>query len=156
MLLGAERLRRRAAVRKLARERTADGEGGRELTSLSYREAAIIGLGESTALIAGISRDGVVMASGLLRGLDNEDAARFGFLLATPIILAAGVAKIGDLLGPNGDGGVRGAALIAAACAAVTAVGVVHFLTRYFARGSLRPFGVYRLIFGAAMIGYNA
>jgi undecaprenyl-diphosphatase len=155
MLLGAERLRRRAAVRKLAGEHANDGTS-RDLETLSYREAAYIGFGESTALIAGISRDGVVMAAGLVRGLDNDDAARFGFLLATPIILAAGVVKIGDLLGPNGNGGVRGAALIAAAFAAVTAVGVVHFLTRYFARGSLRPFGVYCLLFGAAMIAYNA
>jgi undecaprenyl-diphosphatase len=156
MLLGAERLRRRTEVRELARTRGEDPGGGRELATLSYREAAVIGLGESTALIAGISRDGVVMAGGLLRGLSNEDAARFGFLLATPIILAAGVLKLGDLLGPNGDGGVRGAAVIAAACAAVTAVGTVHFLTRYFTRGNLRPFGVYCLLFGVAMIAYNA
>ena len=155
MLLGAERLRRRAAIRKLARDQGGVTRG-RDLATLSYREAGIIGLGESTALIAGISRDGVVMASGLLRGLDNEDAARFGFLLATPIILAAGIFKIGDLLGPNGNGGVRGAALIAAACAAVVAVAVVHFLTRYFQRGSLRPFGIYCLLFGVAMIAYNA
>jgi undecaprenyl-diphosphatase len=156
MLLGAERLRRRAEVLELAHTRGEDPGGGRELTTLSYREAAVIGLGESTALIAGISRDGVVMAGGLLRGLSNEDAARFGFLLATPIILAAGVLKVGDLLGPNGNGGVRIAAVIAAACAAATAVGTVHFLTRYFTRGNLRPFGIYCLLFGVAMIAYNA
>jgi undecaprenyl-diphosphatase len=156
MLLGAERLRRRAEVRELARASGENPDGGRRLETLSYREAAVIGLGESTALLAGISRDGVVMATGLLRGLDNEDSARFGFLLATPIILAAGIFKLGDLLGPNGNGGVRLAAVIAAACAAVTAVGVVHFLTRYFERGNLRPFGVYCVLFGAAMIAYNA
>ena len=155
MLLGAERLRRRADVRGLARGRQAV-DGGRRLETLSYREAGIIGLGESTALIAGISRDGVVMATGLLRGLSNEDAAHFGFLLATPIILAAGIVKLGDLLGPNGGGGVRLAALIAAGCAAVTAVLTVHFLTRYFRRGNLRPFGIYCVLFGAAMIAYNA
>ena len=59
----------------------------------------MIGFGQSTALIAGISRDGMVMATGLARGLDNCDAARFGFLLATPIILAAGVYKLPDLTG---------------------------------------------------------
>ena len=155
MLLAAERLRRRAQVRELARARGENPDGGRRLATLSYREAGIIGLGESTALIAGISRDGVVMAAGLLRGLDNPDAARFGFLLATPIILAAGVFKLGDLLGPNGDGGVRGAAVIAAACAAATAVVTVHFLTRYFKRGTLWPFGVYCLLFGSAMIITN-
>ena len=156
MLLGAERLRRRSEVRELARARGENPDGGRRLATLSYREAGVIGLGESTALLAGISRDGVVMATCLLRGLDNEDAARYGFLLATPIILAAGIFKLGDLLGPNGNGGVRLAAVVAAACAAVTAVGVVHFLTRYFQRGNLRPFGVYCLLFGVAMIAYNA
>jgi undecaprenyl-diphosphatase len=156
MLIGAERLRRRAAVRELARRDGAGPGTGRRLETLQYREAAWIGLGESTALVAGISRDGVVMATGLARGLDNADAARFGFLLATPIILAAGVVKLGDLLGPNGDHGVRLAALIAAAVAAVTAVATVHFLTRYFRRGTLWPFGIYCLLFGAAMIATNA
>ena len=156
MLLGAERLRRRADVREIARREGQKSDGGRRLETLEYREAALIGLGESTALVAGISRDGVVMATGLARGLDNADSARYGFLLATPIILAAGLFKLGDLLGHNGDHGVRLAAVIAAGCAAVTAVGVVHFLTRYFQRGNLRPFGVYCLLFGVAMIAYNA
>jgi undecaprenyl-diphosphatase len=156
MLLGAERLRRRAQVRELARRAGENAEGGRRLETLGYGEAAVIGLGESTALIAGISRDGVVMAAGLARGLDNEDAARFGFLLATPIILAAGIVKLGDLLGADGNGGVRLAAVIAAAVAAMVAVVTVHFLTRYFKRGNLRPFGIYCLLFGAAMIIYNA
>ena len=58
---------------------------------MEFREAAVIGTAQTTALIAGISRDGVVMTAGLARGLDNSDAARFGFLLATPPILAAGL-----------------------------------------------------------------
>lgn len=156
MLLGAERLRRRTQSREQAQREGGGTDQLRELDTLTYREAGIIGLAESTALVAGISRDGVVMAGGLARGLTREDAARFGFLLATPIILAAGVFKLGDLLGHNGDHGVRLAALIAAACAAVTAVGTVHFLMRYFRRGTLVPFGVYCLTFGTAMIVYNA
>jgi undecaprenyl-diphosphatase len=155
MLLGAERLRRRAEVRDLARREGVKEDGGRRLETLEYREAFIIGGSQSAALIAGISRDGIVMAAGLLRGLDNEDAAKFGFLLATPIILAAGLFKIGDVTGPLGNG-IRGAAIIAAVAAAITAVITVHFLTRYFRRGNLNPFGIYCLIFGAAMIGYNA
>jgi undecaprenyl-diphosphatase len=156
ILLGAERLRRRAEIRELARERGMKADGGRRLDTLAYREAGVIGVAQSSALIAGISRDGVVMAAGLARGLDNSDAARYGFFLATPIILAAGLYKIPtDLLGPNGSG-IRGAALIAGACAAVVAVLTVHFLTRYFRRGNLVPFGIYCLLFGAAMIAYNA
>jgi len=155
ILLGAERLRRRADVRELARRQGMKADGGRRLETLEYREAAVIGLGESSALIAGISRDGVVMATGLARGLDNADAARYGFLLATPIILAAGVYKLPDLTGPLGNG-IRGYAVLAAVAAAITAVFTVHFLTRYFRRGNLRPFGIYCILFGAAMVGYNA
>jgi undecaprenyl-diphosphatase len=152
MLLGAERYRRRAEVRELARREGLNPEGYRDLDTLDYREAAIIGTAQSTALIAGISRDGVVMSAGLVRGLDNEDAARFGFLLATPPILAAGILKFGDLTGPLGNHGVRSAAFIAAIASAITAVFTVHFLMRYFKRGNLRPFGVYCIAFGLFMI----
>ena len=94
------------------------------------------------------------MTAGLARGLDNADAARFAFLLATPPILAAGLLKVGDLTGPNGNG-IRGAAVIAAICAAITAVITVHFLTRYFKNGNLRPFGIYCILFGAFMTAFT-
>jgi undecaprenyl-diphosphatase len=125
------------------------------LETLEYREAAGLGLVQSGGLIAGISRDGMVMAGGLARGLDNFDAARISFLMATPIILAAGVYKLPDLTGHNGAG-IRGYAVLAAAVAAVTAVFTVHFLTRFFKRGNLIPFGIYCVLFGIAMVIYNA
>ena len=156
ILLSAERFRRRSEVRALAAREGLNDEGARRLDTMDYREAAVIGVAQSTALIAGISRDGIVMTAGLVRGLDNSDAARFAFLLATPPILAAGLLKIGDLTGPLGDHGVRGAALIAALFAAVTAVGTVHFLTRFFKTRNLTPFGIYCIVFGAAMVVYNA
>jgi undecaprenyl-diphosphatase len=154
ILLFAERYRKRAEVRELARREGLNPEGARALDTLDFREAGIIGTAQTSALIAGISRDGVVMTSGLMRGLDNSDAARFGFLLATPPILAAGLLKVGDLTGPNGNG-VRGAAVIAAICAAVTAVITVHYLTRYFKKGNLRPFGIYCILFGAFMTAFT-
>jgi undecaprenyl-diphosphatase len=95
------------------------------------------------------------MATGLVRGLDNEDAARFAFLLATPPILAAGLLKFGDLTGPLGAG-IRGDAIIAAIAAAITAVFTVHFLLRYFKTRTLTPFGIYCIVFGGAMVIYNA
>jgi undecaprenyl-diphosphatase len=166
VLLSAEPLRRRAEVRALAEREGAKEDGSRRLDTMRYREAGIIGVFQTAALVAGISRDGIVMAAGLLRGLDNEDAARFAFLLATPPILAAGVLKYGDLTGPVhlGNGyataaqahDLRIAALIALVCAAVVAVATVHFLTRYFRRANLIPFGIYCLVFGAAMTLYNA
>jgi undecaprenyl-diphosphatase len=154
ILIGAERLRRRADVRALA-ERSGAREGqGRKLSTLSYKEAANIGVAQSTALIAGISRDGVCMTAGLLRGLDNEDAARYAFLLATPIILAAGLFKLPDLTGPLGAG-IRGQAVLAAVCAAVACIISVHYLLRYFKTRNLVPFGVYCLVFGLAMVIYT-
>ncbi|HWF36637.1 MAG TPA: undecaprenyl-diphosphate phosphatase [Solirubrobacteraceae bacterium] len=156
ILIGAEQLRRRAEVRELALREGVKEDGGRKLETLEFKEAAMIGLAESTALIPGISRDGVAMSAGLARGLDNADAARYAFLLATPIILAAGVYKIGDLTGPLGDHGVRKEALIAAVCAAIAGVVTVHYLTRYFRTRNLIPFGIYCLIFGAFMVVYTA
>ncbi len=154
MLLGAERFRRRAEVRALAEREGMKRDGGRRLETLEYREAGIIGFFQSFALIAGMSRDGICMSIGLVRGLDNEDAARFAFLLATPPILAAGLYKIPDLTGPLGAG-IRGQAIIAAIAAAVTAVFTVHFLLRYFKTRTLTPFGIYCIVFGTAMVIYN-
>ena len=155
ILLAGERYRRRAEVHTLAEREGLNAEGSRSLDTLEYREAAVIGTAQSAALIAGISRDGIVMTSGLLRGLSNADAAKFGFFLATPPILAAGLLKIGDLTGPHGNGGVRGAAFIAAIFAAVLSVITVHFLSRYFQRGNLRPFAVWCLLFGAFMVVFT-
>jgi undecaprenyl-diphosphatase len=155
MLIGAERYRKRAEVRALAQREGMKRDGGRRLDTLEYKEAGIIGFFQSFALIAGLSRDGICMAAGLVRGLDNEDAARFGFLLATPPILAAGLLKFSDLTGPLGAG-IRGDAVIAAVAAAITAVFTVHYLMRYFKTRTLTPFGIYCIVFGVAMVIYNA
>jgi undecaprenyl-diphosphatase len=155
ILLAAERYRKRAEVRELAVREGAKPDGGRELATLDYKEAVVVGLAQSTALVAGISRDGVTMGTGLARGLDHQDAARFAFLLATPIILAAGIFKLPDLLGHLGNG-VRGQAAVACISAAVTAVFTVGFLMRWFKTKTLIPFAIYCLVFGAAMVIYNA
>jgi undecaprenyl-diphosphatase len=154
LLLAAERFRRRAEVRELAVREGAKPDGARELDTLEYREALVIGAAQSTALVAGISRDGVTMGAGLARGLDHSDSARFAFLLATPIILAAGIVKLPDLLGHLGNG-IRGQALVACAAAAVTAVITVRFLVGYFKTKTLTPFAIYCLLFGLAMVIYT-
>jgi undecaprenyl-diphosphatase len=154
ILISAERLRRRRDPRWRAARRRPDPGEGRGMTALSYKEAGVIGLAQSTALIAGISRDGICMTTGLLRGLNNEDAARFAFLLATPIILAAGIFKLSDLTGPLGAG-IRGQAVVAAVCAALAAIAAVHWLLRYFRNNNLTPFGIYCLVFGFAMVIYT-
>lgn len=154
VLFAAERFRKRAEVRELAEREGAKADGARALETLEYREALLVGLAQSTALVAGISRDGVTMGTGLARGLDHSDSARFAFLLATPIILAAGIFKLPDLLGHLGDG-IRGQALVAMAVAAVTAVFTVAFLVKYFKTRTLVPFGIYCLLFGFAMLIYT-
>ncbi|MGH2903451.1 MAG: undecaprenyl-diphosphate phosphatase [Solirubrobacteraceae bacterium] len=154
VLFAAEWFRRRAQVRELAVREGAKDDGGRKLDTLEYREAFVVGVVQSTALVAGISREGVTMGAGLARGLDHSDSARFAFLLATPIILAAGIFKLPDLLGHLGNG-VRGQALVACAAAAVTAVFTVSFLVRWFKTRTLVPFAVYCLLFGGAMVIYT-
>jgi undecaprenyl-diphosphatase len=133
---------------------TAD-EPTRDMATLKFREALVIGSAQILALFAGISRSGVTMAAGLVRGLDHEDAARFSFLLATPVILAAGVLKIPDLFGPLGNG-IRGQILAGSAAAAVAAYLSVRFLVRWFTTRTLWPFAGYCLAMGTAMIVYFA
>ena len=87
------------------------------------------------------------MGGGLLAGLSNEDAARYCFLLATPVILAAAALKLPELLGSQGNG-VRGPALVAGLCAAVTTFLAVKFLLRFFETNRLSPFGIYCIGFG--------
>jgi undecaprenyl-diphosphatase len=108
ILLVGERLRRDAERREAERQGAVLAESSaavddhgrlvvgerRTLVDLRYREAGIIGAFQTFALFAGISRSGITMVGGLLRGLDHEDAAKFSFLLATPVIFAAGVLKL--------------------------------------------------------------
>ncbi len=124
-----------------------------KMAELTYRDALVVGLAQSSALIAGISRDGVCMTAGLARGLSHETAARFAFLLATPVILAAGLFKLPDFLGATGAG-VRVPALLGALFAALGALISVRWLVRWFRTGTLVPFAIYCLVFGAATAIY--
>lgn len=119
----------------------------RTLDTMSPTGALAIGSSQILALLAGISRSGVTMVSGLLGQLDHEEAANFAFLLATPVILVAGIYKLPSLMGPLGDG-VRMQTLVGALCAMVSAYAAVRFLTRWFTTKTLRPFGIYCLIAG--------
>ena len=150
LLFAFERLRRRAPGEP---ERDPD-EDRRIAERVSWRQAGGIGAAQALALIPGISRSGITMGGGLLVGLNNIDAARFGFLLATPIILAAAALKLPELIGKDGNG-VRGPALVAALCAAVTAYISIRFLMRFFETNRLTPFAIYCTIAGAALtIGF--
>ncbi|MDO8212267.1 undecaprenyl-diphosphate phosphatase [Conexibacter sp. CPCC 206217] len=145
LLLAFERWRRRAPAPGDVRP-AADGDA-RIASALTWRQAIGIGTAQAAALIPGISRSGMTMGGGLLAGLSNEDAARYGFLLATPIIGLAALYKLPDLFGGAGDG-VRGAALAGALAAAVTSLLAIKFLLRFFETNRLTPFGIYCIAAG--------
>jgi len=146
MLFGAEALRRRAPGPDPL---LPDGDA-RIAARTTWNEALGVGTAQALALLPGFSRSGATMGGGLLAGLSNEDAARFAFLLATPIIGAAAALKLPDLLGSKGDG-VRGPALLGAICAAITAYLAVRFLMRFFETNRLTPFAVYCVVAGALL-----
>src|SRR5258708_2611 len=125
----------------------------RRLAGLRFGEATLIGSAQILALLPGISRSGVTMVAGLVRGLSHEDAARFSFLLATPVILAAGVLKIPDLTGPLGAG-IGGQVLAGSLCSGTGAYLSVRYLVRYFQTRTLTPFAIYCTVGGLASIAY--
>ncbi len=158
VLFASELLRRRApGAPERARALEQRGEtptspdAEKRLATLGFREAVGVGTAQAAALFPGISRAGVTMGGGLFVGLTHEDAARYAFLLATPIIGAAALLKLPDLLGSNGNG-VRGPALAGAACAGVAAWASVRFLMRYFETNRLTPFAAYCLLAGTAAL----
>jgi undecaprenyl-diphosphatase len=152
LLFAGERLRRRANT---ARDR-------KSLARASLGDAIIVGLCQTTAFFPGISRSGVTIVGGLLVGLRHEDAARFSFLLATPIILGAAVLEIPKLL--HAAAGTGGAAIsggvlwVAGLVAGVTAYASTAFLMRYFRSReespALDPFAYYCWLAGGLALLY--
>lgn len=160
ILYAGERLRRRgsapaesaASANPMLATRDADPDGIDErLARTSLGRGALIGAAQTLALLPGISRSGVTMTVGLLRGLDHDEAARFSFLLATPVILAAGVFKIPDLFGPLGAG-IGGQVAAGSVASFVSAYLAVRFLTNYFHTRTLTPFAVYCVLAGAGSL----
>jgi undecaprenyl-diphosphatase len=149
MLYGAEMLRRRPP-----RAEDSEADPDARIARLNWLQALAVGASQAIALIPGFSRSGATMGGGLLVGLSNEDAARYSFLLATPIIGAAAALKLPDLFGHDGRH-VRGPAAVGAICAALTAFLSVRFLLRFFRTNTLTPFAVYCGAAGVALtIGF--
>ncbi|HEY3736645.1 MAG TPA: undecaprenyl-diphosphate phosphatase [Jatrophihabitans sp.] len=157
VLLFAEWMRRHAtsAEAELEQhyidERVSGPDSDARLAVQPVKQAVGIGALQIAALLPGISRSGVAMVGGLWTGMTREDAARFSYLLATPVILAAGALKIPDLTGSLGAG-IHGQILFGALLSFIGAYLSVRFLTRYFANRSLRPFGIYCMLAGAACL----
>lgn len=148
LLLGEALARRLKPAEKTAEHNLTETEVN--LTRVKFRDAALMGTFQTGALLAGISRSGISLIGGLVCKLNHQDAARFSFLMATPIILLAGLYKIpSDLLGHNGDG-IRWQILVGSLVAFVAAYLSVRFLDRYFRKRTSTPYAVYCLIAGAA------
>jgi undecaprenyl-diphosphatase len=121
---------------------------GRDLPGLTWLDAVVIGFGQATAIAPGISRSGATMATGLMRGVRRDAAARFSFLLSTPVILGAGVWQLKDLLAEGGWTAQMGPLLIGFLAAAVAGYVCIRFLLRYLRRGKLYPFALYCALAG--------
>jgi undecaprenyl-diphosphatase len=151
LLLGFETLRRRAERRAALHTKTrAEQElSFAQAERISFRAAAIIGACQALAFLPGISRSGVTIGGGLLAGLRHQEAARFSFLLATPVILAAGVVEVPQLFA---SGVPVGEYLAAAVLSGVAAYASARFLLRYFRSGRLDPYGFYCIAAGAVSL----
>jgi undecaprenyl-diphosphatase len=158
VLLWIERRAGRAPGEPVADDAAADDEAvddalasDRRLAGLSVPAVLVVGSSQILALAPGISRSGIATATGMRSGLGREDAVRFSFLLATPVILAAGVLKLPDLFGPLGNG-IRPQVVFGSVVAGLGAYASVRWLTRWVHTNSLRPFGVYCLVAGVACL----
>jgi undecaprenyl-diphosphatase len=132
-------------------------QSDRRIVSMGYVNGVILGAMQILALMPGISRDGIVMVSGMFRGMTRQDAARFSFLLSAPVILAAGVLKVPDLYS-NLGAGIHGQVYAGAAVSFIGAFLALRFFMRYISDSSktLTPFGIYCLLAGLGSYLYLA
>lgn len=147
LLVGDRYLKQKGENRSIGLQETTRNVSSK----LTFTRAGIIGVAQIGALFAGISRSGITMVGGLYSGLNHEDAARFSFLLATPIIFGAGIVKLPDFFS-NLDAGVRGPILAGGVAAGFAAYFAVRFLDKYFRNKTLRPFGLYCIGLSLAML----
>jgi undecaprenyl-diphosphatase len=157
LMLGFEVLRRRTE-RGSTLQRASRVEQEAEFAQaekISFRAAALVGACQALAFLPGISRSGVTIGGGLLAGLRHQEAARFSFLLATPVILGAGLVEVPQLF----SGGVPIVEYIAATVlAGIAAYASARFLLRYFRSGRLDPYGYYCIAAGLvslALLRFN-
>ncbi len=128
------------------------GHRQRDLDALTWRDALLIGLAQAAAILPGISRSGATIATGLGQGLKRESAARFSFLLATPVILGAGLLQMADLVQAGDLAGQVPTLIAGFLAAALAGWGCIHFLLRYLQRRRLHPFALYCAVVGLASL----
>jgi undecaprenyl-diphosphatase len=140
ILAGAELMRRREERRRGGGDREGREDRFGTIGELSYTRAGLVGIFQAAALLPGISRSGVTMAGGLLTGLRHTEAVHFAFLLATPVILGAGLLEVPQL---PGSGAPIGLYTVGAVVAGILAYISARILVKYFEIGRLDPFAGY-------------
>jgi undecaprenyl-diphosphatase len=127
------------------------GKRDRELTEMDGRDGLTIGLAQALALVPGVSRSGATISAGLLRNFDRAAAARYSFLLSVPAVVLSGLFELKDI--GDGSGASLPATLIATVVAFISGYIAIAWLLRYLARGSFRPFVIYRVMLGLGVLG---
>lgn len=121
------------------------GADDRKLARMSWTQSFTIGLAQCIALIPGFSRTGVTMTAGIGSGFSRDNAARYAFLLATPVIFAAALLKVPHIISHHGEWSPAIAGFL---CAAIAAYLSVRYLTKYFQTKTLKPFATYCILGG--------
>lgn len=128
------------------------GRRQRDLGHVSFLDSLLVGLAQALAVIPGVSRSGVTMTAGLFRGMKRDTAARFSFLLSTPIIAGAALKKGLEIRHTGLPAEMRLPFVLGAAVSAVVGYLVIAVLIRYLERGTFRIFVVYRLALGVIVL----
>jgi undecaprenyl-diphosphatase len=130
------------------------GRQTRHVEQLTWKDSVIVGLAQCLALVPGVSRSGATISAGLFLGLDRELAARFGFLLAIPAVLASGLFSLPDAFHPVSEGmSASGAQLLVASLIAfVVGLAAVAWFLRFLVRHSMYWFVAYRVVVGGVVL----
>ena len=134
------------------------GSRQRDLGAISVADSLVIGAAQALAVVPGVSRSGITITAGLFRNLDRVAAARFSFLLATPIIAGAAVKKLYEVLKHGGGIPVEMHTPFALGIvvSGLTGLAVIAFFLRFLQRRSLNFFIYYRIVFGIMVIALAA
>jgi undecaprenyl-diphosphatase len=134
------------------------GRKRRSLAQLTWADSLLLGVAQAVALVPGVSRSGITISAGLLRGLKRPDAARFAFLLSAPVVAGAGGKTALDILRKGNEGASPGLLVLLAGVVSSGLVGylVIRFLMAFLSRRPVHAFSVYRLLLAATIIGLVA
>jgi undecaprenyl-diphosphatase len=134
-------------------DRVAAGrDSNRPLAEITYRDAIIVGLAQTLALVPGVSRSGSTICMALLLGFSRSDSARFSFLLSIPAVAGAGIFEMRDAIRVLGRDALPALA-IGTSTAAVTGYLVISWLIKWLGSHDLIGFAIYRIVAGLALLG---